>query len=211
MPASIINHTTSDDCFIRDLKSCGMMDTYPNDPEKQQISLQVEKRFRNGFLEAATDAASLVVNPSDPYDDIYQQLGLSEALKQRNMIRSGIDNKKLRRLELAAFYEDRRGPLNYYHANVKKAVQHAIQMAYWRGQVHALSSIDQAHHHPKAANVFWGQWDYFHETLIKPWTEEVKTWAEDPIEPADNKPYDCPPDLVTMAFDRAANIRAIHA
>ena len=62
---------------------------------------------------------------------------------------------------------------------------------------------------PDLADVFCNRWDYFQETLIKPWAEEVNVWAADPIKPESGKPYDCPPDLLHMAFERAANLRAI--
>ncbi len=211
MQSNTTHHAQSDNNFLSDLKRNDMMNVYPNDPEKQAISLQIEQQFRRGFLEAASEAVSLVVDPTNAYGDIYEHLGLNEALRMQNIIRRSINNKKLRHLELAAFYKDGHGSLDLDHDNVIKLIQYAKRMAYWRGQVHALSDIDQAMHHPELADVFCNRWDYFHETLIKPWAEEVKRWADNLIEQADNGLYNCPPDLITMAIEKAANIRVIHA
>ena len=200
----------SDSYFLHDLKNCGMMDSYHSDPEKQKISLQIERQFRDSFSQAATEAASLAVDPDDPYMDIYDRLGLKAAEKQRNYIRCSFNNKKLYRLEMDAYYHDRRAPLEYYHANVKRAIQRAMRLAYWRGRHHALSFIEQAYGNPDfPADSRYIEWDYFHEKLIIPWAEEVRAWASGPIESGKGMRYRCAPDLVHSAFELAKQQRCL--
>lgn len=186
-----------------------MLGTYRNDPEKCKISLNIERQFRKGFLGAATDAAILDVNPGNPYDDIYEQLGLYGALREHNIIRTAVNPKKLEQFGVSSHALDHYIFIDDFPVETKEAIVRAIQMAYLRGVIYALSAIDQSLHHPAMRDVFCDQWAQFQETLIKPWAEEVKVWAADPIEPESDKPYDCPPDLVHMAFKRAANLRGI--
>jgi hypothetical protein len=200
----------SDLYFLHDLKNCGMMEIYHGDPEKQKVSLQIEQQFRNSFSQAASEAASLTVDPDDPYMDIYDRLGLKAAEKQRNYIRCSFYNKKLRRLEMDAYYHDRRAPLEYYRTNLNRAIQRAMRLAYWRGRHHALSFIEQAYGNSDfPAGSRYIQWDYFHEKLIIPWAKDVKAWAAGPIEPAQGMRYRCAPDLVCSAFELAKQQRCL--
>lgn len=200
----------SDSNFLHDLKNCGVMDIYHDDPEKQKISHQIEKQFRDSFSQAATEAAKLDVDPYDPYMDIYDRLGLKTTEKQRNYIRCSFYNKKLYRLEMDAYYYNRRTPLEYYRTNLKRAIQRAMRLAYWRGRHHALSFIEQAYGNPDfPAGSRYIEWDYFHEKLIVPWAKEVKVWATGPIESGKGLRYRCAPDLVHFAFELAKQQRCL--
>jgi len=210
MNSPVSNDTRQDERFLRDLINCGVMDIYHDDPEKQKISHQIERQFRDSFSQAATEAAALDVDPYDPYMDIYDRLGLNAAEQQRNYIRCGFHNKKLRRLEQDAYYNDNRAPLDYYRTNLKRAIQRAMRLAYWRGRHHALSFIEQAYGNPDFPDESrYIQWDYFHEKLIIPWADEVMAWAAGPIESGKGERYHCAPDLVCSAFELAKQQRCL--
>jgi hypothetical protein len=209
MKSTIAHQLTSDKQFLQDLKSDTRMGRYPDNPEKQKISLRIEREFREGFLYAATDAASLDINPINPYNDIYEQLGLYGALREHNIIRTNVTSKRLKQFGIPSDALDDYIFIDDFPAEIKEAIVRAMEMAYLRGVIYALSAIDRSLHHWSLSDVFWDQWPQFHETLVKPWAEEVKVWAADPIEPEAGNPYDCPPDLIHMAFKRAANLRAI--
>lgn len=183
--------------FIRDLKSCGAMDSYKDDSEKQHIARQIEKAFRDSFCRAVSEAAALDVNPDDPFGDIQDRLGLKAAEKQRNFVRSGLFNKKLRRFEIAAYYSGKYARLDYYRNNQTKAIRKAMRSAYWRGRVHALSFIEQAYGDSDFPGVSpYNEWGYFHENLIQPWHKRVKAWAKAPI----SDRLVCPPDLIYSTY-----------
>ncbi len=96
------------------------------------------------------------------------------------------------RLKLNRIWQQRR--------QVKESPSDASRLAYWRGRTHGLEYVQQAYYDTDFADRSeYNGWDYFHERLVKPWADEVKAWAEQPVDGR----YILPPDLIYEAREIA--------